>query len=49
MEIDKASVGMAESKQKNLKGMPYMCQLPEKGWSPKKISDELDILMGLVY
>ena len=38
---------MAVSKAGHLKGIPYMCKLPEKGWSPQKISDELDILMGL--
>jgi hypothetical protein len=38
---------MAKTKSDRLKGIPYMCQLPEKGWSPQKISDELDILMGL--
>ena len=38
---------MAETKSERLQGIPYMCQLPEKGWSPQKISDELDILMGL--
>ena len=38
---------MAESKHDRLKGIPYICKLPEKGWTPQKISDELDIIMGL--
>ena len=38
---------MAKTKSDLLKGIPYICKLPEKGWAPEKISDELDKLMGL--
>ena len=45
--MDTASADMARTKSKNLNGMPYMCNLPEEGWSRTKISQELDKLMGL--
>ena len=38
---------MAEDKRVRLKGMSYLCQLPENGWDSQKIYDRLDASMGL--
>ena len=46
-DLTKASVDMARTKSERLNGVPYICILPENGWSPQKISQELDMLMGL--
>ena len=46
-ELDKASAQMSEDKLRRLKGIPYLCELPEKGWDSEKIYNQVDTTIGL--
>ncbi|XP_060576368.1 sphingosine-1-phosphate lyase 1-like, partial [Ruditapes philippinarum] len=47
-EIDKNAKGVEEGFQKGVGKMKYMHKLPDKGWTEKKIMDELDRYHSLV-
>ena len=46
-ELDKGSAQITEDKLRRLKGMSYLCELPEKGWDSQKIYDRIDTTIGL--
>ena len=46
-ELDKATADMVKTKQDRLKGIPYLREIPEEGWTPESISSHLDNIMGL--
>ena len=46
-ELDKATADMVQTKQDRLKGIPYLREIPEEGWTPESISSHLDNIMGL--
>ena len=46
-ELDKATADMVQTKQGRLKGIPYLREIPEEGWTPESISSHLDNIMGL--
>ena len=45
--MDKATTQITEDKLRRLKGMSYLCELPEKGWDSQKIYDRIDTTIGL--